>query len=85
VTPLPEVYKVSLRFLENGQVVTQEDRYPLRLVAPTTSWLPGETVRDVYDLVAPSSDSPQPMQLRVILYAEVDGREVGAVDLPTLP
>lgn len=83
-TPLSAVYKVSLRFIENGQGLTQEDRYPLRLVAPTTSWLPGETVRDVYYLVAPATP-PKNRQLRVILYAEADGREVGAIDLPTLP
>ncbi len=82
---LTEVYKVSLRFVANDQVLMQEDRYPLRLVAPTTSWLPGETVRDVYYLIMPTSITPQSTLLRVILYAEQDGRAVGAVDLPTLP
>ncbi|MCE7980524.1 MAG: DUF2723 domain-containing protein [Caldilinea sp. CFX5] len=82
---LTEVYKVSLRFIENNQVLSQEDRYPLRLVAPTTSWLPGETVRDVYYLAAPPAGASQSTQLRIILYAEQDGRAVGAVDLPTFP
>jgi len=84
-SPLTEVYKVSLRFVANEQVLTQTDHYPLRLVAPTTSWLPGETVRDVYYLAVPPSTTPQSLLLRVILYAEQDGREVGAVDLPTFP
>lgn len=82
---LPQVYKLSLRLIENNQILTQEDRYPLRLVAPTTSWLPGETIRDVHYLAAPTAAIPQNPQLRVILYAEQDGHEVGSVDLPTLP
>lgn len=83
--PLTKVYKLSLRLRQGDNILLQEDRYPLRLVAPTTSWLPGETVRDVHYLAVPATVVPQSTQLRVILYAEQDGAEAGVVDLPTLP
>jgi hypothetical protein len=82
---LPQIYKLSLRLIQNNRVLVQEDRYPLRLVAPTTSWLPGEIVRDVHYLAPPLPTLPETTQLRVILYAEQDGVEAGTVDLPTLP
>ena len=85
VTQLTTVYKLSLRLRQGDNILLQEDRYPLRLVAPTTSWLPGETVRDVHYLAVPATIIPQSTQLRVILYAERDGAEAGVVDLPTLP
>ena len=85
VSPLTKVYKLSLRLYEGDRLLVQEDRYPLRLTAPTTSWLPGETIRDVYYLVIPPTATPQPTTLRVILYGEHDGAEAGVVDLPTLP
>lgn len=85
VTPLTKVYKLSLRLHQGERVLVQEDRYPLRLTAPTTSWLPGETIRDVYYLDVPTTATPQTTTLRVILYSEQDGAEAGVVDLPTLP
>lgn len=83
--PLPHIYKLSLRLLDaQGEILTAEDRYPLRLAAPTTSWLPGETIRDVHYLKAPVALSGV-QQLRVILYDAASIAEAGAVDLPTLP
>jgi hypothetical protein len=84
-TAITQVYKLSLRLLNGDQVILQEDRYPLRLAAPTSSWLPGETIRDVHYLKVPISATAQTTQLRVILYDEATVTEAGVVDLPTLP
>lgn len=85
VATLSKVYKLSLRLRQGDSVLTQADHYPLRLAAPTTSWLPGETLRDVHYLAVPATATPQTTQLRLILYAEQDGAEAGVVDLPTFP
>jgi len=84
-TPLPQVYKLSLRLIQEGEIIAQEDRYPLRLVALTPSWLPGETIRDVHYLRGLPAFLPQTTQLRVILYTADSGAEAGTVDLPTFP
>jgi len=75
---LSQRLKLSLRLLDgNGDVVQAEDRYPLRQVASTSAWLPGEIVRDVYDLPLPSAAA----QLLVIVYDEATVAEVGRVAL----
>jgi hypothetical protein len=72
--PVDRVLKLSLRLLDaGGQVLTQEDRFPLRQVALTTHWLPGEVVRDVHDLPLPATAR----QLLVILYDAETVAEVG--------
>ncbi|MEZ4730884.1 MAG: DUF2723 domain-containing protein [Caldilineaceae bacterium] len=83
--PLTQVYKLSLRLIQDGTVIVQEDRYPLRLAAFTPSWVPGETLRDVHYLRALPALNPQITKLRVILYVAENGAEAGTVDLPTLP
>ena len=84
-TTMSQVYKLSLRLLEGDQVILQEDRYPLRLAVPTSSWLPGETIRDVHYLKVPISATAQTTRLRIIVYDEATVTEAGVVDLPTLP
>jgi hypothetical protein len=82
---LPRVLKVSLRLLDaNGNPVTYPggapatiDQFPLRQVAPTTTWLPGETVRDVYTLYLPPAGEVQPSTLQLILYDAETVAEVG--------
>jgi hypothetical protein len=82
---LPRILKVSVRLLDaagnplaypDGSPATV-DEYPLRQVAPTTTWLPGETVRDVYTLNLPPGVQSQPVTLQVILYDAETVAEVG--------
>ncbi len=91
---LPRVLKVSLRLLDatgtpftypDGSPATL-DEYPLRQVAPTTTWVPGETVRDVYTLYLPPAALKQPGTLQVIVYDAETVEEVGRWEtaLPTL-
>jgi hypothetical protein len=82
---LQRVLKVSLRLLDAaGNPLTYPDgsptvfdEYPLRQVAPTTTWQPGETVRDVYTLYLPPGAQSQPVTLQVILYDAETVAEVG--------
>ncbi len=88
--PLDQQYKVSLRLLAaNGSPVTgptgaavTADRFPLRQVAPTTTWLPGETIRDVHDLALPPDARTIAEQLQLILYDAITIAEAGSVQLP---
>ncbi len=76
---LSQRLKLSLRLLDsNGETIRTEDRYPLRQVASTAAWLPGEVVRDVHDLPF----SPAAFDLLVIVYDETTVAEVGRVTLP---
>lgn len=87
-SPLTQTLKLSLRVVDpsgaslslaNGQAA-QSDLYPLRLVAPTTTWLPGERVRDEAQIALPPAASGA--QLLVILYDEESLAEAGRALLP---
>lgn len=88
VEPLAQTLKLSLRVLDaGGQVavlpdgsLAQQDLFPLRMVALTPSWLPGERVRDVYQLPLP----PQAGGLRVqiIAYDAATVEEAGRWEAP---
>ncbi len=89
-TLLPRIYKLSLRVVDksgaivawpDGQPVV-EDRYPLRLAAPTTSWLPGETIRDVHYIKVPIAALTAAHQLRIIVYDAETVTEAGVIELP---
>jgi hypothetical protein len=89
--PLTQTLKVSLRPLSaDGAPYTladgapvQEDLYPLRLVAPTSTWLPGELVRDTY-LLPVESDAPF-ASLDLVLYDADTLAEAGRVQLSAAP
>ena len=63
LTQITQTLKVSLRLLDaDGTPLTNpdgtpvvEDRLPLRQIAPAPTWVPGERVRDVYELRLPPS------------------------------
>jgi hypothetical protein len=89
VAELPRPLKVSLRLLgpdgaplayADGAPATL-DAFPLRGVAPTTTWVPGETVRDVYTLYLPPAAS-QGATIQVILYDAETIAEVGRFETP---
>jgi hypothetical protein len=72
--PLDRILKLSLRLLgANGETLAQEDRFPLRQVALTLHWPPGDVVRDVHDLPLPAAAR----QLLVIVYDAQSEDEVG--------
>ena len=57
-----------------------EDRFPLRQVAPTTSWLPGEPVADVHEIALPPT-LPADARLQVIIYDTATLAEVGRFEV----
>jgi hypothetical protein len=71
---LAETLKTSIRLLAaDGTPLAYADgspavfdQFPLRQVALTPSWLPGELVRDVYTFYMPPAAAPATLQ--VILY-----------------
>jgi hypothetical protein len=61
----------------DGGLVAQADRVPGGGARPTTGWLPGEVIADVYDLPVAGAAA-----LRVGLYDPATGERLGTVDLP---
>jgi hypothetical protein len=63
--PLTQTFKLSLRVVDGaGETLllssgapAQQDLFPLRMVAPTSAWLPGERVRDAYQIELPAAAS----------------------------
>ena len=81
--PIREDLKVSARLVDGtGQVVAQDDRVPVNFTYPTTAWVPGERVIDVYDLPLPAGTPGGDFSPLLILYRAADGSEVGRVQLP---
>ena len=81
--PISEELKISARLVDAaGQVVSQDDRVPVHFTYPTTAWVPGERVTDIYDLPLPAGAPGGALNPLLILYRAVDGSEVGRVQLP---
>ena len=83
--PISEDLKVSARLIDaSGNVLVADDRVPVSFTYPTTAWVPGEPVKDVYDLLLPSGTRGGEFTPLIILYRAADGNEVGRVQLPLL-
>lgn len=81
--PVAEDLKVSARLVDQaGQVIVANDRVPVHFAYPTTAWVPGEIVQDVYDLALPPKAPPGPYGVLLILYRAADAGEVGRAELP---
>jgi hypothetical protein len=86
--PLEQRLKYSVRVVDGaGSVLpladgvpAQSDLYPLRLVSPTTSWLPGERLRDEVQVALPADRAGA--QILLILYDEASLAEAGRLLLP---
>lgn len=80
--------KVSLRIVDgegnvavkpDGTAVTH-DAFPLRQVAPSSTWAAGVQVRDVYELAEPAL--PQDARLLLIVYDAETLAEAGRLEIP---
>ena len=86
--PLTQTFKLSLRVVDAVDAVLPladgspavADRYPLRNVAPSPTWLPGETVGDVHEFYLPPGTGQQ--TLLAILYDADTLAEVGRIRIP---
>jgi hypothetical protein len=71
--PLEERYKVFLHLVdENGEPVAQRDSEPGGGLALTTTWQPGETVRDNHGILAPPGTPAGDYTLILGLYEITD-------------
>jgi hypothetical protein len=81
--PLTEDLKVSARLVDqSGQPIVASDRVPVHFAYPTTAWVPGEMIQDVYDLPLPPGTPDGPYRILLVLYRAADASEVGRVELP---
>jgi hypothetical protein len=86
-------FKLSLRVLdESGTPLLYADgapavadRFPLRQVAPSWSWLPEEVVRDVHVLPLPDTWAQDADRIQLIMYDAETIAEVGRWELATKP
>jgi hypothetical protein len=83
--PIQERLKVSARLATPANdKVAATDGEPVHFAYPTTAWLPGEVVQDVYDLWVPSTITSGTYEILLILYREEDGSEIGRASLGTI-
>jgi mannosyltransferase len=94
--PIAERLKVFAHLVDpRGNIVAQRDSEPVGGSQPTSSWLPGEIIRDNYGIVIPPGTPPGAHILRIGLYqpdtgqrlvAERGGTALGdALDLGSVP
>jgi hypothetical protein len=76
--PIRESYKVFVHVLSSeGEIFMQKDQIPLAGKAPTTSWLAGEVITDVYRFSMPAGAVPAGnYQLVAGLYHEITGERL---------
>jgi hypothetical protein len=89
--PLAEDLRISARLVsEDGapaqlaKAVAATDTVPVHFTYPTTSWVVGETVNDVYDLLIPDDAPAGRYKPLIIVYRGADGSEIGQIELPAL-
>jgi hypothetical protein len=75
LTPVDERYTVFTQLLDpSGQLIAQQDNYPVRGLAPTDSWQPGVVVRDPYELAIPEAVEAGRYRLLIGLYTDAGRR-----------
>ena len=79
--PVGQNYTTFLHLLnESGQTVAQLDLPPFAGTRPTSTWLPGQTLRDDYPLGLPASLPPGSYRLTVGLYQPPGGPRLALAD-----
>jgi len=79
VSPMADAYTVFAHLLDGGRhVVSQVDLTPGQGQLPTTSWLPGQVVRDVYELPLKPDLPSGSYQLEVGFYRPDTGARLKA-------
>ena len=69
LAPIEPDYTVFTQLLDaSGQVIAQQDAQPMQGGAPTSTWTPGEIIRDEYTLQLPAKLPPGPYRLIAGMY-----------------
>lgn len=80
VAPVPASYKVFVHYLDaTNHVAAQHDDFPVKGSRPTTSWLPGETIVDHYQVPIPPDLKSGRYTLEAGLYDPATGKRLGPV------
>jgi hypothetical protein len=81
--PVTDELKVSARLLrsDDPSPLVANDQVPVHFTYPTTAWVVGERVQDVYDLPLPATAPAGNYHVLIILYRAADGAEVGRTEL----
>jgi hypothetical protein len=74
-------YSVFVHLVDaRGVIIAQRDTYPASGNDPTSDWMPGEIIRDLYPLDVPTAVLAQgPFRVRVGLYDAATGQRLPAV------
>jgi hypothetical protein len=77
LSPMRQSLKVFAHLLsQEGQLLAQHDGIPARGLAPTSSWLRGEVVRDVHVIPLDERVAPGEYALEVGMYEPVSGKRL---------
>lgn len=80
-SPVSARYTVFTQLFDpSGQLVAQQDNWPVTGLAPTDTWTPGALIRDPYRLALPAGVEPGDYQLLVGLYDESGRRTLTMAD-----
>ncbi len=80
IGPVTQRYTVFVHLLDaSGALRAQIDSQPLAGARPTTSWLPGEYIRDPYRLSTPSDLPPGLYRLEVGMYLPESGERLAVL------
>jgi hypothetical protein len=78
--PVAERYTIFTQlFNPQGELVAQQDNWPVQGLAPTDTWQPGVVVRDTYRLPLPAEADPGSHRLSIGLYT-AQGRQTLTLD-----
>lgn len=64
----------------DGSIITQRDTQPRDGTSPTSSWVPGELVRDPYELTIPDDALPGTYWLKVGMYSQATMQRLPVVE-----
>ncbi|MCK6624522.1 MAG: phospholipid carrier-dependent glycosyltransferase [Anaerolineae bacterium] len=87
LAPLPVNYTVSVRVrATSGDLLAQQDQWPVNNLLPTTLWRQGDYVTDEHTLDISLADHTRPDHFEVVVYQAETGETLGPpITLPLAP
>ena len=81
LAPIPESYTAFVHLTDfSGKIWAQQDSLPWQGALPTTAWVPGEYVRDAYEVAVPAEVQGQPLRLEIGWYRAETGERLRVLD-----
>jgi hypothetical protein len=77
LAPMADNYTISVRLLAaDGQLLVQQDQWPLNGLLPTSQWRQGDYVADTHHLHLPTG-SPVPTSIEIVVYNAAANQTLG--------